>query len=173
MMPIDVQQSANSVRMWLEMRIVLPIRRSSFKRAFTSIRARGSRPLAGSSRISTGRVVDQRLGQAEPLLHAARQAVDEGVALAGQVQQLQHVADDLPPPGAGNLVGHGEEVEKLPDLHAVVDAEVVGHVADAAADGQRVLADAVAVDDPVAAGGLQAAWPESGSSCSCPRRWGR
>ena len=54
MMPIDVQQSANSVRMWLEMRIVLPIRRSSFSRAFTSIRARGSSPLAGSSRISTG-----------------------------------------------------------------------------------------------------------------------
>ena len=54
-----------------------------------------------------------------------------------------------------DLVGHGEEVEELPDLHAVVDAEVVGHVADAAADGHRVLRDAVAVDDALAAAGLE------------------
>ena len=41
---------------------------------------------------------------------------------------------------AGNLVGDGEEIQKLPDLHAVVDAEVVGHVADAVADAERVAA---------------------------------
>ena len=101
------------------------------------------------------RIVDERLGQAEPLLHAARQAVDERLALAGQVEQIEHVADDLPPAVARNLVGHGEEVQELPDFHAVVDAEVVGHVADAAAHAQRILADAMPVDDPVAAGGLQ------------------
>ena len=57
--------------------------------------------------------------------------------------------------GARNLVGHGEEVQELPDLHAVVDAEVVGHVADAAADGQRVLRDTVAVDDAFAVRGFE------------------
>ena len=62
----------------------------------------------------------------------------KSVALAGQVQQFQHVADHLLASGAGNLVGHGEEIEKLPDLHAVVDAEVVGHVADAPPHGQRL-----------------------------------
>ena len=80
------------------------------------------------------RIVDQRFRQAEPLLHAARKAVDERLALAGQIEQVEHVADDLLPPRAGQLVGHGEEVQKLPDLHAVIDAEIVGHVADAAAD---------------------------------------
>ena len=138
MMPIDVQQSASSVRMWLEIKIVLPIRRSSLNRALTSSRARGSRPLDGSSRISTGGIVDQGLGQAKSLLHAARQAVDEVVALVRQIEQLQHVADHLPAPRARNLVRHGKKIEKLPDLHAVVHAEVVGHVAHAAAHGQRI-----------------------------------
>ena len=99
--------------------------------------------------------MDQRLRQAQPLLHAARQPVDEGISLAGQVQELHHVVQDLPPPGARKLIGHREKVEELPDLHAVVDAEAVGHVAHAAAHGQRVLAHAMPVDDPFAAGGLQ------------------
>ena len=99
--------------------------------------------------------MDQGLGQAEPLLHAPRKAVDERLPLAGQIQQIEHVADDLLPPAAGNLVGHGEKVQELPDLHAVVDAEVVGHVADAAAHAQRIAADAMPVDHAVAAGGLQ------------------
>ena len=47
----------------------------------------------------------------------------------GQVSS-QHFADDLLAVGAGDLVGDGGEVEELPDLHAVVDAEIVGHEAD-------------------------------------------
>ena len=54
MIPIEVQKSASSERMWLEIRIVLPIPRSSFSSAFISRRARGSSPEAGSSRIRTG-----------------------------------------------------------------------------------------------------------------------
>ena len=53
---------------------------------------------------------------------------------------------------AGDLVGDGEEVEELPDLHAVVDAEVVGHEADDPADGHRVGRDRVAGDPPLARG---------------------
>ena len=87
-----------------------------------------------------GRVVDERLGQAEALLHAAGEAVDEVVALVREVEQFEHVADDGFAAAAGDLVGDGEEVQKLPDLHAVVDAEVVGHVADAFADADRVAA---------------------------------
>ena len=54
--------------------------------------------------------------------------------------------------GAGDLVGHGEEVEEFPDFHAVVDAEVVGHEADHAADGHRVGGDRVAADAALARG---------------------
>ena len=55
-------------------------------------------------------------------------------------KQLQHVADDAFAPAAGNLVGDGEEVQKLPHLHAVVHAEVIGHVADAFAHADRIAA---------------------------------
>ena len=57
----------------------------------------GSRiePAGGFVQDQHRRIVNQRFGQAQPLLHAARQAVDEVVALVGQVQQFQHVADDL------------------------------------------------------------------------------
>src|SRR5208283_3484820 len=51
---IVAQESASSERMWLEIRIVFPILRNSPSSAFISRRARGSRPEAGSSRISTG-----------------------------------------------------------------------------------------------------------------------
>ncbi len=61
-----------------------------------------------------GRIVDERLGQAESLLHAAGQAVDEVVALVGEVEQLEHVADDGFAAAARNLVGDGEEVQEIP-----------------------------------------------------------
>ena len=45
--------SESSVRMCDEMRIVLPMERSSLSRARNSMRALGSSPFAGSSRIRT------------------------------------------------------------------------------------------------------------------------
>ena len=44
------------------------------------------------------RVVDQRVGEAQPLLHAARQALDVGVALSAEVDQVEQVADHPPAP---------------------------------------------------------------------------
>ena len=173
MMPIDVQKSASSERMWLEIKIVLPICLSSLSSAFISSRALGSRPGGRLVEDQHGRVVDQRLGQAEPLLHPLGEPVDVVVSLVGQVEQVEHLADDLLAIRPGDLVGDGEEVEELPDLHAVVDAEVVGHEADHAADRHRLGGDRVARDAPLAGGGPQAASPGTGSSCSCPRRWAR
>ena len=99
--------------------------------------------------------MNQRLGQAEPLLHAARKAIDEIVALVGQVEQLQHIANDLLSSIAGDLIRHGEEIQKLPDFHAVVNAEIVGHVADAAAHAERITRHTVAIDRAFATRGLE------------------
>ena len=104
--------------------------RSSLSSALHFEAGAGVEAAGGFVEDQHGRVVDERLGQAEPLLHAAGEAVDEVVALVGEVEQLEHVADDGFAAAAGNLVGDGEEVQELPDFHAVVDAEVVGHVAD-------------------------------------------
>ena len=99
--------------------------------------------------------MDQGLGQAEPLLHPLGEAVDVVVALVGQVEQFEDLADDLLAVGPGDLVGDGEEVEEFPDLHPVVDAEVVGHEADDLADGHRVVDDRMARDPPFARGGAE------------------
>ena len=94
----------------------------------------------------------QRLGQAEPLLHPLGKPVDVVVFLVRQVQQLEHLADDLLARGAGDLVGDGEEVKKFPDLHAIIDAEIVGHEADHPANRHGVGGDGVAADPPLARG---------------------
>jgi hypothetical protein len=73
------------------------------------------------------RVVDQRVRQAQALLHAAREALDVRVALRPEVHQVQEVADHPPPALGGNAVAAGEEVQVLPDLHVVVDPEAVRH----------------------------------------------
>ena len=83
--------------MWLLITMVLPSERSSRSSSRSSTRARGSRPEAGSSSSSTCGIVDEGVGQAQPLLHAARQGLDVGVALVGQVDQLEQVADHPAP----------------------------------------------------------------------------
>ena len=50
-MPTWVQISATSARMWVEKKMVLPSRLSSSSSSRISMRARGSRPEAGSSRM--------------------------------------------------------------------------------------------------------------------------
>ena len=79
-------------------------------------------------------IVDQRMGQAEALLHAPREPLDVGLALVGEVDQLQEIADDPLPGGGREAVAAGEEVEVLPDPHVVVDPERVRHEAEDATD---------------------------------------
>ena len=95
------------------------------------------------ARVETGRrlveeqhlrVVDERVGEAQPLLHAARQVLDVGVALVAEIDQLEQVADHPAPAGRRQPVAAGEEVEVLPDLHVVVDPERVRHEPEDAPD---------------------------------------
>ena len=97
-------------------------------------------------------VVGEGAGQAEALLHTPAERLDVGVAFRAQVYQGQQVVNHARAGGSGDVVAGGEEVEILPDLHVVVDAEEVGHVADGAADGDRLFGDGVA-GNPRLAGG--------------------
>ena len=96
-------------------------------------------------------VVDEGVGQAQPLLHAARQGLDVRVALVAQVDQLQEVADHPPTGGRRDAVAASEEVEVLPDLHVVVDPECVRHEAEDATHLVGVPGDRPAGDLGVAA----------------------
>ena len=88
------------------------------------------------------RVVDQRVREAQPLLHAARQALHVGVALGAEVHEVEQVADHPPPAVGRDAVAAGEEVQVLPDLHVVVDPERVRHEAEDATDVVGVPAHA-------------------------------
>ena len=72
--------------------------------------------------------------EAKPLLHAPRKSVHKVVSFMGQVQQFQDIMDDMTTSTSWNGIGDGKKVEKLPDLHAVIDAKRIGHVADALTD---------------------------------------
>ena len=82
-------------------------------------------------------------------------AFDLRLFFVAQIDQRQQIIDHA---GAGvrrNVVTGGEEVEIFPHFHVVVDAEEVGHVADGAAHGARVVGDRMPGDPCFAAGGLE------------------
>ncbi len=70
------------------------------------------------------RIVDEGVGQAQPLLHAARERLDVGVALVRR-DRPGRAGRRSSADAAGRVkpVAAGEEVEVLPDLHVVVDPE--------------------------------------------------
>jgi hypothetical protein len=99
--------------------------------------------------------MQQHAGQPEALGHAAAEAGDEGFALVAEVDQLQHFVADFAAGLALDAVGRGEELQVLDDLHVVVHAEEVGHVADDPADFFRLGIDRIAADVGLAPGGVQ------------------
>jgi hypothetical protein len=82
--------------------------------------------------------VDQNARKAESLLHAAAERADERAPLFGQSDEFQHVRDRLFALGRRDPVAGAEKVEVLGDLHVLVDAEEIRHVADDMADGVGV-----------------------------------
>jgi hypothetical protein len=115
------------------MMIVLPSERSS----------RSSSRLVEQEHLG---VVDERVGEAQPLLHAARQRLDVRIALAGEVDEVEQVADHPPPVRGRDAIAAPEEVEVLPDLHVVIDAERIRHEPEDAADLVGVPDHRVAAD---------------------------
>ena len=96
-----VHSSSSSGRMWLLMTIVLPSD-AELAEQLAQLDP-GARVEAGRRLVEQQdlRVVDQRVGQAQALLHAPRQALDVGVALVAEVDELEQVADHPAPRGRG------------------------------------------------------------------------
>jgi hypothetical protein len=92
-MPMLVQISATSDKMWEEKKMVLPMFFSSRSSSRISMRARGSRPLAGSSRMRSLRIVGEGAGQAEALLHAPAEALHVGIFFVAQIYQGQQIVN--------------------------------------------------------------------------------
>src|SRR5450759_2279699 len=122
------------------------------------------RPRPSRARVEAGcrlveqehdRVVDKGPGQAQSLLQAARQSIDELVSPVRQADELQQLADDLGATLLGLAVARGIEIQVLRHRELVVNAEEVGHVADPGVNPGRVLRHVCAVDRSVAARRLE------------------
>src|SRR5439155_1111263 len=102
-------------------------------------------------------VVYEHAGQAEALLHAAREGIDEGILLVFEVGQFEHILDDFAAMSSGDAIGAGEEFEVFADFEIFIDAEGIGHVADGAADEFAVAGDVFAQHAGGAGGGREQA----------------
>ena len=84
-----------SDRMWLETKTVRPSAPSRRTSSRTSTMPAGSRPFAGSSRISSAGSFSSAAADPEPLLHPERVGLHAIVGALGQAHDLQHVRDGL------------------------------------------------------------------------------
>jgi hypothetical protein len=73
----------------------------------------------------------------------------------GQVQEFEHIPDDFLSLRSTDLVGNGKEIQKLPDLHSIINAKVIWHVTDVSTNIHRLLIDAKTVDRSVPASALK------------------
>ena len=140
-MASDVHSSSSSGRMWLLIEDRLA-QRPQLAEELAQLDP-GARVQAGRRLVEDqdGGVVDERMGQAEALLHAPRERRHVGVPLVAEVDELEQVADHPAAAVRRQAVAAPEEVQVLPDLHVVVDAEAVRHVPDDAAHAVGVAAD--------------------------------
>ena len=101
-------------------KIVVPLALMLRTSSQTVSREAGSRPVVGSSRKSTLRLVDQRAGQIEPALHPSRVGLRAPVGGVRQPNQLEQLGGALTSGAAGDPVEAALELEELPaGLHRV------------------------------------------------------
>ena len=113
-------RSASSIRC-VVMNTVLPRARMPRTSSQMARRACGSRPVVSSSRNTTCGIVDERQGDEQALLLAARQRHEPRVALVGEAQLLEQaiaVADRL-------LVERRPQVDRLPHLDALLQVRLL------------------------------------------------
>src|SRR5262245_39899078 len=101
-----------------------------------------------------GRIVQQRAGQADALLHSLRQGVERLVADAGQVGELFDAGHHLFAPRPLQSVGAREEIEVLVNGNIAMLRERIGDVADQAPRAFRLFNHRDAVYQRVAGGRL-------------------
>src|SRR5438094_9053507 len=83
-------------------------------------------------------LMQEGLGEAKALPHAARQAADLRIAAHLQAHQLEHFIRQAFPLAALNAIAASEMVQVLPDQHVLVQAEKIRHIADEWMDAERL-----------------------------------
>ena len=103
------------------------------------------------------RLMENGARQGQPLAVSPGQVVRELFLVPSQARHLQDVLAPLAQPPPGDPVGAPVEVQVLPHRQVAVEAEVLGHVADATADPLRLTHDVEAEHRGVSRRGAQEA----------------
>ena len=142
---------------WVTSSTVMPVRPSSWNSAITSTLVRESRLPVGSSARMTRGPVDQRPGDGDPLLLAARHLVGVVVEPIAQPDPLQRLAGPLVPLGGGDPGVEQRQLDVLQRRGARQQVEVLEDEADRLVAEVRQLVVGEAGDvlplQQVAAGG--------------------
>ena len=101
------------------------------------------------------RFVDQRRGEVEPALHAARVGADAAVGGGGQVDPLEQVVGAAPALGGGDALQGRLQADQLAAGHQRVERRFLQGDADRAPHRPRLLDHVVAGDRGAAAGRQQ------------------
>ncbi len=128
----------SSLRPWTSSQIVL--------------RLTGSRPVVGSSRKRTLRLVDERGGEVEAALHAARVGADSAIGGIDELDPLEQRLGALADGCLRKPVERRLQPQQLAAGHQRVERRLLQGDADLAADGRRVVDDVEAGDPRRAAG---------------------
>ena len=83
-----------------------------------------------------GRTADQRLADAEPLAHPARVGLETAVGHVGEADPGQDVVDTLIVRSSRRRIERGHEAHRVAAGHPVVEARLLGEVADLAPVGR-------------------------------------
>ncbi len=103
------------------------------------------------------RVVHHGVGQADALAEPLRERADDLAAHVLEVAEPLHVVDAVAHGARGDALEPGAEAEELVDPHVGVERDVLRHVADVAADVERIGHDVEARDVDAPVGGGQVA----------------
>ena len=116
---------------------------------------RGSSPTIGSSTSTALRPVQERGAHHQPLLHAVREALDQLVAPAAQLEQIEHLADARLDGAVVHAVEAAVEAQELAGGELLVDERPVGDEAERRLRRLGRRRQVVAVDEDPAGGGLE------------------
>ena len=105
----------------------------------------GSRPMVGSSRISTGGVPMSACAMPDALLVSLGEVLDQPPAHVGDLQHLHGPLHALLAARAGHALDVADEREVVADGHVQVQRRQLGHVPDLLLHRLRLLQDVVPV----------------------------
>jgi hypothetical protein len=99
------------------------------------------------------RIVEQRLGDADTLAHAAREAAERPAAGASQVDQLQQLVDAGAHPPRLDPLDRRQVLQELAGAEIGIDAEILRQIAEHPAQRARVADHVLALPQHAAGGG--------------------